>query len=311
MSATVTHVGVAGTITALTPLHTGGDEKTGSTPVLRSIGMWDPIAGEEYRIPFVSGNSIRGVLRRLIMHDMLSLLGYELPSPKAHHILFTGGVLESTLDNTGKVDLAFRNHVRRTVPPLEVLGTSVSNQMLAGCCVVEMALPICDELAWQWPDLEHPFKTVSVREFVDETFSTRRDDLRADRSEDEQAMQMMVGFEVFKPGTVFVHGFELAYASPLAVSCLGRMIDLWREWPFAGAKSGTGHGRLLLRYDGVPDAGPYVAYMYDNRDAVAAVLDELCAKVQPAKGAAKGDPVGDDAAVTDGGEDPEDGGEGE
>lgn len=278
---------VVGTLTCLTPCHSGGDEKSGSTPVLRTIGMWDPVAGEEYRIPHLSGNSIRGYLRRLIMRDLLDLVGYDIQAPKAHHILFTGGVLESSADNTGKVELAFRKEVRDTIPPLELLGSSVSNQMLAGCSVVEMALPICKELAWQWPDLDHPHKLVSVRQFTDHTFSTRRDDLRAEREEDEQAMQMKIEFQVFKPGTVFVHGFVLRHASELATACLGRAIELWAEDPVAGAKSGSGHGRLLLNYKGIPNPAPYLAYLERDGAKVRECLDILGVKVQPPKKSAK------------------------
>ena len=68
---------IPGTIVALSPIQHGGDEKTGSTPVLRSLTHCDSAAARHVRLPFFSGNAIRGIMRRLLMRDMCERLGYE------------------------------------------------------------------------------------------------------------------------------------------------------------------------------------------------------------------------------------------
>jgi hypothetical protein len=90
---------------------------------------------------------------------------------------------------------------------------------------------------------------------------------------------MKVEFEVFKPGTVFMHGFVLSQASELAVACLGRMIELWSEKPIAGAKSASGHGIVALSYDGVPSSEPYRRHLDEAGDDIRGCLQELCEMV--------------------------------
>jgi hypothetical protein len=271
---------IDGTLDALSPLVHGGDEKTGSTPVLRSLTHWDPLTAQHVRLPFLSGNAIRGVLRRLVMHDLLAQLGYTLTSAKLHHALLTGGVLESTDETAGVIDLPFRRQVRDALPPLGLFGTALGNQMLPGCLRVEHAIPYCAEYrAYLGAAADDPRAQHGVRTFTDVAFATRRDDLRAERATDEQAQQMLVEFEAFIPGTRFQHGFVLAYASALEASCLGHVLTLWQAQPFLGGKSASGYGKLALAYPTAPDPVPYCEYVQAQGDALRACLRELEGKL--------------------------------
>lgn len=80
---------VEGAVTALTPIFHGGDEKTGSTPVLRTIMVFVDGIGE-VPIPYISGNGIRGKLRRMAMKDFIDGVGHEIQNVKLHHVLFSG-----------------------------------------------------------------------------------------------------------------------------------------------------------------------------------------------------------------------------
>ncbi|HXF74051.1 MAG TPA: hypothetical protein VNO79_15755 [Actinomycetota bacterium] len=268
---------IEGTIEALSPIHHGGDEKTGSTPVLRSITHWDPLQQRHVRLPFVSGNAIRGYLRRLVMRDLVARLGLEEVAPRLHHALFSGGVLESTDDVSGIIELEFRRSVRRAVPAIGLFGCSIANQMIPGCLRVRHAMPVCAEYRAYLPDwlAQDARAEQPVRSFTDVAFATRRDDLREERAAEEPATQMKVDFEAFVGGTLFTHGFALVQASELEAACLGRAIELWREEPYIGGKSSSGYGEVRLAYEGVPDAGPYLAYLDDRREAVAEVLGDL------------------------------------
>jgi len=68
---------IRGQIKLLTQLVHHGDEKTGSTPILRTMTIWSEALQKHVRVPFVSGNAIRGMLRRLIMRDLLELVDFH------------------------------------------------------------------------------------------------------------------------------------------------------------------------------------------------------------------------------------------
>lgn len=271
---------IDGWIEAQSPLVHFGDEKTGSTPILRTIPIWDPAQNRRVPVPIVSGNAIRGVLRRLVMRDMLDRLSYNLQSTKLHHALFTGGLLESTDETSGEVDLAFRREVRDGIPALALFGTALGNQMIPSCLKVSHAYPYCREVrAILPPGLEDARLEYPARHFTFASFHTRRDELRAEREEDEQAMQMLVEYEAFVPGTRFAHGFVLVNPSDLEVSCLAHVLALWREVPFIGGKSGSGEGRIAFGYDCPFAPQPYTDYLSEQRDALVALLDKIAERL--------------------------------
>lgn len=270
-------VAVEGKIVAQSPIFHGGDEKAGSTPVLRTINIWVDGIGE-VPMPYLSGNAIRGKTRRMIMRDLLNLVGYELTNIKLHHVLFSGGVLESVEEEvSGVIDLAFRKRVRETLPPVALYGCAIGNQMIQGILTVEHMWPICSEYAQYLPEKYRADERVKqpVRVFTAEAFITRRDDLRAERKEDEQAVQMKVDYECFVPGTAFYHRWALLLPDPVQISCLGRVLELWAETPFIGGRSSSGDGKIQLFYDGVPSSEMYLAFVSEKREEIRALLAEL------------------------------------
>jgi len=280
----MTTLTLRGQIEALTPIQHGGDEKTGSVPVLRAIQIWDQRAGQHVRLPFVSGNAIRGMLRRLCMHDLVARLGMDMTT-KLYHALFTGGILESTAGEAGgEIDLALRRVIRDTLPPLALFGTAIGNQIIQSSLKVDHAMPVCSEYADYLepghPALNDPRIRHSVRTFTDVSFATRRDDLRAEREDEEQARQMLIEFEAFVPGTLFVHGFTLVYPGEIEVACLGHVLELWREQPYLAGKSSSGYGRVRFAYEPDLDATPYLDFVAEHRDDMVVVLQTLAERLQ-------------------------------
>ena len=272
---------VRGWIEALSPLTSFGDEKTGSTPLLRAIRWWVPAEADFVTMPYISGNAIRGMTSRLLARDMLARIGMEpdhLSSRRLAHFLFSGGVLESKDEEGGLIDLGLRTELRETVPLIGLFGGALENQMWQGCLKCMHALPLCQELAHligderhaHDPRLEHP-----VRAFTDVTFHTRRDDVRGERSADEQAVQMKVDFQVFVPGTRFVHEWALVHPSDLELAAFGQLLQLWETHPWLGGKSGSGHGRVALHYDAVPDPQPYLDYLANEAARVRQALQRV------------------------------------
>ena len=265
--------------------------------------LWDRNAGETVEIPFVNANAFRGVLRRIIMADFVELVDYQVDTPKLHHALYSGGQLESTDDNTSSIDTTFRRTLLEHIPPLGLLGTSVGNQILPGCLSVQHALPVCEERAWtktvraprpwdedaRWGD---PAST-----FLDEHFQTRRDDLREERAEDEQAVQMLVTCEA---SSAPVDTIRVAQCPPRR-PVLGRGLELWLQVPTIGGKASGGMGQLAVRYDHLPDPAPYLAWCEEHADLAVEALNLIAnppkAAPKKAKGKAKAEATEEEATV--------------
>jgi hypothetical protein len=270
---------IEGTLEAVAPIHHGGDERTGSVSVLRSIMVWDPEAGDFVRLPFLAGNAIRGRLRRLAMRDLLALVDFDPEGldPKLYHALFAGGVLEKADETEGYVDLAFRKDVRELLPPLSLFGCSLRNQMMPSKLIVGNAFPVCREYRSYLPEAlrRDPRAERPVRTYTDEVFTIRRDELRAGREEDEGAVQMKVSREVFIPGTLFYHYFQLQFPTEVEASCLARILDLFRESPYVGGDAAAGFGEVRPTYDCGATADAYLAFVGERKGAICDMLRRL------------------------------------
>lgn len=269
---------IQGTLEAITPIFHGGDEKTGSTPILRTISLYDSRRDDYFVLPYISGNSIRGKLRRLIFQDLFQNIEYE-PDLKEHHIFYSGGVLESSEDVYGIINLDLRKKLRETIIPLSLFGASIGNQVIPGKLQVGHIFPICEEYSNFLPEIYRKFPQAkkNVRLFTDETFITRRAELTK-QQEDEQAVQMKVDYECFIPGTVFYHWFVLDSPNELETSCFGRLLDLFQETPFLGGRSSQGDGEIRINYDynELDFKTPiYMQYLRDEKDKILEGLNEI------------------------------------
>jgi len=263
---------IEGRITVLTPLHHGGDEKTGSTPMLRAI---DVICdGRRVRVPYISGNAIRGRLRRLLYHDLLEQcrINAKAVSKKVIHILASGGVLELG-KSSGCIDLNIRNRVRDTIPLARLLGCSIGNQILSGRLIVGHAVPISRETAGMMVPATDA-ALLPIRELTGNEFITRRDEVR-EREEDEAAVQMKVEFEVLLPGVQLFHYFQLEDDDALCEATLARAITLWKSSPYIGGRSSSGFGEMHLEYAAELSEEPYLEFVAKNKDAITALVEEL------------------------------------
>ena len=258
-----------GYITAETMLHHGGNIKTGSQSMLRRIKFY--ANGKFVEIPYISGNAMRGRLRRLGMGDLLQRLGYEMENLRLHHILFSGGTLTTvSTKDTGTIDFDLRRKVQEYLPMISLFGTAMGNQIMAGKLVVGNMVPVCKELGTG---------EYSVNEFLDWTYQTRKDDLHLEREEDEQAQQMLYEFEVFVPGTVFEHSFTLLQPDELELSAFGHLMKLLEDSPFVGAMAAVGMGKIKLDYEEFPKPDMYLEFLNQKKDEITEVLRDIESKV--------------------------------
>ena len=278
-----------GNLTALSPIHHGGNETFGTTKLILALPtiIKNPDTGEEERdlIPFIHGNAIRGYLRRLIMADMFDLLDYKLESKKIYHFLFTGGMLEA-LDSKdkGAINLTLKKEIRDLLPPISLLGSAIGNQMIEGKLKVGNGEIVCSETKHYLEDFnDNTFGAYNLRDI---DFGTRLDDLKGDteetndkkkKDEKEQHTQMMYEFEVLIRGTKFTHEFILHDCDEVEKACFVRMLNLWKERPYIGGKSGTGYGKVGIDYKELNKESDttYLDFINDNKEKIINLIEEL------------------------------------
>ncbi len=269
-----------GNLTALSPIHHGDSSDYGTTKLILSLPtvIVNPVTNEKEvdNIPTIHGNAIRGYLRRLIMDDYLTQLGYELNSKKIYHFLFTGGLLEA-LDNKdkGAINLTLKKELREMIPPISLLGSAIGNQMIQGKLKVGMGNIVCSETKHYIADYDDIDFSAYNLKAID--FGTRLDDLKEYSDDEDQHHQMKYEFETLIRGTRFTHEFVLENCNSIEQACFVRMFKLWQERPYIGAKSATGYGKVELDYPSIKGMSDevYLNYLHDNQSSIIEFLDGL------------------------------------
>ena len=80
-------------------------------------------------IPTISGNSVRGKLRRLAMYDFCQRIGFEKLPVFLYHRLFTGGTITESTDFE---DLEARQEFIDYCPMMQVIMSSFQQHFLHG-----------------------------------------------------------------------------------------------------------------------------------------------------------------------------------
>ena len=274
---------VRGVLTALSPVFHGGSEKTGAVVLLNRLKFI--VDGKPTDVPIISGNQVRGRLRRLLTRDFLELVGYEMDlsqrkHQKLYHTLFAGGVLtEVEEEESGVVDLNLKSRIVKYILPLRLFGASYANQMIEGRVLVGHLLPVCRELR-EYTGVD---SDVSFYQLIARAFQTRRDELRVttpSEEEEEPAVQAIVEYECFAPGTRFYHEIVLETTrqeEQLDLSTLYRAVKLWQQVPYIGGKSSIGFGKLKIEYEWPTrvDDSVYLEFIEENKSEIVKVLSEL------------------------------------
>lgn len=143
---TISFEGVATAVTSI--IHNGG-EQNGVSSMLRREKFVQPDGSVE-KVPVISGNSIRGILRDVGMYDMLQKVGYGVDKEtgqvtglplSAFYFLFSGGALSSTGEAGINVD-KFRK-MKELIPLIGLFGGAIGNAIMPGKLKVGKLIPIC------------------------------------------------------------------------------------------------------------------------------------------------------------------------
>lgn len=243
-----------GSMTAISSIaHTG--ESRATITLLRRELVVQP-DGTVADVPLVSGNSLRGRLRRIGEGLLRDALGYEGKLPlAAAHALRGGGALAKTAGEP--LSGARLTALRELIPQIGVFGCAAGGRIIDGCLQVGKLLPVVAETAHLFgKDPEGLGAAFDATQL--ETYRRADDSLRAGfagllgdgaaAEESDRASQLMqFRVETFPAGTVFDSWLRLERASPAEV---GFFADVLAEFARAGRLGGrlaAGHG--LVRVD--------------------------------------------------------------
>jgi len=217
------------------------------------------------RIPYISGNSIRGLLRRLVMRDFCERTGIKQLKKDMYHQLFTGG---NITDSTIYENIEQRERYVAMCPPIGLFGSAIGNMTIEGELKVGAMRPCCSE---------HKTGGVSFWELLGVEFGTRRDDSKLERdikiiaenSEKDKPQQMKYDYEVFVKGTIFNHQFICTTYDPLIESAFWHAMRMFKANPFIGGNSAIGNGEIELNFSVEETKGQkYLQYLDDRKSEI-------------------------------------------
>jgi hypothetical protein len=271
------------TLKLLSPLMHYGDERMGTMQIARCMKF--EYDGEFIDIPVYSGNAFRGIMRRIAMRDFLEKIGIaeEGISPKLYYLLFTGG----TLTGGGRFcEIGEKREMRRLCPPLSLFGSAIGDQIPEGKMKVGIFKPICKETE----DYTGKHSDISFYDMLEEIFYTRRDDLKSTNcdliqdSEDkkdkkENPVQMKYDMQALSAGAKLISSIVIENSNDIEESCLESIIDKFKEMPYIGGKSATGHGEVEITYENSKGSSLYYDYLEQNKDEIRDWLRNLEGKL--------------------------------
>lgn len=262
-------------IKCLSPLAHFGDEMCGTMQTARRIKYR---VGDRYiDVPVYSGNALRGILRGLLMQDLLEKLDMSVKSisQAVFYTLFNGGSLKSG----GIEDLEFKDKLTECCPALVLMGSAFGNQMTEGKAKVGILRPICCELN----DYNTNQTDTSLYSgMINEVFQTRHDRLKA-KTENvsdayevpKETVQMKYEFEVLSPGTELETEICVEYGNELEQSCMAYAIELLKQSGHLGGKSSEGYGKVEITCDSNVTGELYNKFIDENKDKIKEFLEYL------------------------------------
>lgn len=261
-----------GSMTAISSIAHGGQSR-GITTLLRREMIRLP-DGALVQVPIVSGNSLRGRLRRIGEELLRGELRYEgALSPGAAHVLRGGGALVKS----GREPLTGSRlaRIRELVPQLAVFGGSGGGTIVGGALDVGKVIPHLVETN----HITGAGATTSAFSATQLEDYSRQDD--SDSHDFDQVVtgeagpsgqQMRFHVETFPAGTVFSCWLRLRWPTEVEVDFLREVLAVFAVDGRLGGRIGVGHGQVATDWRVDPDL-PGIATSW--RDRVRQHRDEI------------------------------------
>ncbi len=207
--------------------------------------------GVALQVPMVSGNSFRGVLRRIGEELTAEALDYEsadLPVPAAH-LLTNGGRLAKAKNPFTYED---ERRIKDLLPLIAVFGGSASNRIMSGLLRVGKAVPEVAEFAHILPRPTQSEPLPAVRALGGEWFghlSDHRINLgqppRVDR-DDKTSPLTRFGIETLPAGTRLQTWVTLTNATSYQAAFMRDVLHAFASYGHLGGRRAAGHGRVTV-----------------------------------------------------------------
>jgi len=256
-----------GIITLQSPLTHGSDEVVGTDTKFRRMKF--VVNGDIEEIPILSGNSIRGVMRRLGADDLLKRVEIDKVSDMMYYTLFSGGALKEGA-SARKIDIDIKRNIRKKIPFISIFGTALLQQMLPSKLEVGMAVPICLETR-EYTNINSDF---SIWDLCDDIFYTRKDDLQETKDVETETHQMKYTVEALASGTQLKHSFVLKGMNSIERACFYSILDKFGKEGSLGGSSRIGHGKFTWDYV-IENYALYYEFLEDNKEEIKGFIREL------------------------------------
>lgn len=293
----------AGTVTAVSSIAHGGDSRAAITLLRREMVI--SATGEAIWVPVISGNAVRGRLRRHGEELLRDVLHYEGQIPlAAAHILRGGGSLTKVSGEplTGR---RLRD-LRALIPNIGIFGAAAGGRIIDGNLHVGRLIPHLTETEHL---TGHPGPTMLTATQLESYTRTREADTagfhaatapvplapggRPDLDQlptaaledstdptDPISTPMLFRIETFPAGTRFASWIRLERASDLQVAFFADVLTDFLTHGRIGGRAGIGHGVItadLTRTDHPHPATPvdWRTHLSEHRDEALAALKAL------------------------------------
>lgn len=248
-------------VTCTAPLaHGSFGESAGNATLIRRMAVVS-LPGRP-RIPCVSGNALRGTLRRIVMRALFEAAGASkatIPSPewdRLYAALANGGHLDGS---ETRVDPEALGRLRAACPPLSVFGAALYSHLLPGHMDVGILWPRCRETLEAGLVTEAP--DIGAEELVEELSHCRHVDREQQDPGQTGVTPMPTTTEVLATGTVLETTITFArHATALEEEAVGFGLGQLRK---VGGQSARGLGAVQI--DGYTvGSSHYLAWMQEH-----------------------------------------------
>lgn len=229
-----------------------------------------PLVSVEGRpeVPVVSGNAVRGQLRRQLMRELLRACGIDQDTPDHDRIyaaLANGGTITKA---EKRLDPSRIREVREAIPALSVLGSAMYTWLLPGHCSVGMAWPVCTQTVAAGVVARPDGELVDMGDLEHEYTATRLPDGEEHSPDSTGVGPMPVAIETIAAGAVLESRIEFARHAPeVERSAIVHGLTLIQH---LGGKHASGLGGFALEIVSEIEADPYRLWLEDPARTTAA-----------------------------------------
>lgn len=246
------------------------------------------LAGAIVQVPIVSGNSFRGVLRRIGEDLTAAALNYEGALPvAAAHLLTNGGRLAKSASPLTDED---QRRLTTLLPQLAVFGGSASGRLMGGLLKVGKVMPEVAEVA-HILDRPPTGPLLPARRLLTEEFFSHLGDHRThtdqapriDRNDETTTSPFgRFGVETISAGTRLQTWVLITNATDHQTAFLRDVLDIFARRGHLGGRIAAGHGTItatltpdVQRGQLPDDTVDWQTRLTTHRDDVIAALSKL------------------------------------